>query len=110
MSTQIDTNVSDGAMEPSAPFVFEATITTDIQEDYIAKIPAVDVVEVKHGYWVKNAPNPGAMRTLHKAGIAKAMRENSIYWTCSCCNEWGHPYDKYCSSCGAKMDGERRSE
>lgn len=72
--------------------------------------PACDVVEVVHGYWVKNAPNPEAMKSFHELGIAKAMRENSIYWTCSCCNEWGFPYSKYCSNCGAKMNSERRSE
>ena len=78
--------------------------------DRIKSAPTVDVVEVKHGYWVKNAPNPEAMKSLHELGIAKAMRENSIYWTCSCCGKWGFPYSKYCSECGAKMDGERKSE
>lgn len=50
-------------------------------------VPTADVVEVKHGEWVKN----GKTRT------------------CSCC---GYFYinvdmedDNYCPNCGAKMDG-----
>lgn len=78
--------------------------------DIVQEQPTADVVEVKHGYWVKNAPNPEAMKSFHAVGLGKFMSENSIYWTCSCCGKWGSPIYPYCSECGAKMDGERRSE
>lgn len=45
------------------------------------------------------------MRAFHNQGIGVAMAENSIYWTCSICGDWGVPHNKYCRECGAKMDG-----
>ena len=53
----------------------------------IAEQPTADVVEVKHEYWKRNES------------------EKSIFYTCSCCNSWGSLSQKYCSECGAKMDG-----
>ena len=70
----------------------------------IIKAPTADVVEVKHGEWVKHKPDPDKLRQFHAFGIAKSMSENSIFWTCSCCGCWGTPAYKYCSQCGAKMD------
>ena len=53
----------------------------------IRKIPTADVVEVKHGKWLK-------------------VQELSPRYVCTCCN---HLYNnmgyKYCPNCGAKMDG-----
>ena len=72
----------------------------------IANFPTVDAVEVVHGRWVKNKPNPKAMRKFHKQGIGKAMSEDSIFWTCSCCEMWGTPIHNYCPNCGALMDGD----
>lgn len=65
----------------------------------------VDAVEVVHGEWIKHKINPEAMRLFHQDGIAEAMGENSIFWTCSECKSWGTPAHKYCQNCGAKMDG-----
>lgn len=65
-----------------------------------------EAAEVKHGEWIKHKPDPEAIKKWHALGIAKGMSENSIFWTCSCCKEWGTPAHKYCSQCGAKMDGE----
>jgi hypothetical protein len=51
------------------------------------KIPAADVVEVRHGYWIDH----------HSGGSF-----------CSACKRWvpysHHP--KYCETCGARMDGK----
>ena len=77
----------------------------DFVLDLIDRQPTADVVEVRHGEWIKREPNPEAMRTFHDMGLGKGMGNNSIYWTCSLCDNWGTPHHKYCSSCGAKMDG-----
>lgn len=69
--------------------------------------PTADVEEVKHGHWVSHSPDIATMRVFHKLGIGKGMSENSIFWTCSCCDSWGTPSQKRCSECGAKMDGEK---
>lgn len=68
--------------------------------------PAEDVAEVKRGVWIKNKPNPEAMKEFHKMGIGKIMSEKSIFFTCSCCGSWGTPINKYCGTCGAKMEGQ----
>lgn len=81
-----------------------------------------DFVEVKYGEWIRNERNIPKMKEFHKKGIATAMKATSIFYTCSCCNDWGTPIQKYCSGCGAKMNNvvnyestktikiERRSE
>lgn len=71
----------------------------------IEGMPTVDAVEVVHGEWIKHKINPEVMRLFHQDGIAKAMGENSIFWTCSECKSWGTPAHKYCPNCGVKMDG-----
>ena len=57
------------------------------------------------GEWIKQKPDPEAMRIFHEKGLGNGMSLNSIYWTCSVCDNWGIPHHKYCSSCGAKMKG-----
>ncbi len=74
-------------------------------KECIRTVKPVDVVEVVHGEWIKHKINPEAMRLFHQDGIAEAMGENSIFWTCSECKSWGTPAHKYCQNCGAKMDG-----
>ena len=57
----------------------------------IEQTPTADVVEVRHGEWIKDE---------------KSKFEHRYY--CSACNFYlfGAP-TKYCEECGAKMDGER---
>ena len=56
----------------------------------VKSAPTADVVEVVHGEWVN-----------YKA----------VHYKCSICgNRVGGKITKYCSECGAKMGGERRSE
>lgn len=56
----------------------------------IRKIPAADVIEVRHGEW-------------------KKLYDKAPRYVCTACN---HLYNnreyKFCPNCGAKMDGERR--
>ena len=70
------------------------------------KSPTADVVEVRHGRWIKHKPDSEYIKGLHQLGIAKGMGENSIYWTCSECEHWGVLHYKYCPNCGARMDGD----
>ena len=74
-------------------------------KERIAKVPTADVVEVKHGRFVKNERNIPKMREFHEKGIALGMNEKSIFYTCSECGSWGSLIQKYCGNCGAKMDG-----
>lgn len=58
----------------------------------LLKMPAADVVQVKHGQWIDNGAN----------GYKWAF-------VCSLCGYVdGHPFDNrhnFCPNCGAKMDG-----
>ena len=57
--------------------------------------PTADVVEVRHGKYHNTRFTDGVF-----------YQEQ-----CSICGEWTYEYGKnYCPNCGAKMDGERRSE
>ena len=85
-------------------------IAHDCCIDIAKNIPTADVVEVKHGEWLKHKPDPEAMKRWHDLGFAKGMSEKSVFWTCSCCKGWGTPAHKYCSHCGAKMDKKAGTE
>ena len=76
--------------------------------DVFAEIPTADVVEVKHGEWIRNECNIEKMKEFHEKGIALSMSEKSIFYTCSYCGSWGTLTQKHCSECGAKMDGGKR--
>ena len=58
-------------------------------EDFLAGVPAADVVEEKFGEW-----------KLKHIGVGH-------YWECSQCENrlCGLPRTNYCPNCGAKMDG-----
>jgi rubrerythrin len=73
----------------------------------IDTFPTADVVEVRHGRWIKQKQDTELMQKFHDMGLGQGMSVNSIYWTCSLCGNWGTPHYKYCPNCGSKMDGER---
>ena len=84
---------------------FETTLL-EMAMNEVGHIPTADVVEVRHGRWIKHKPDSEYIKGLHQLGIAKGMGENSIYWTCSECEHWGVLHYKYCPNCGARMDGD----
>jgi hypothetical protein len=67
-----------------------------------------ELAKVKHGHFVRNVRNIPKMKEFPEKGFALSMNTKSIFWTCSCCGSWASLTQKYCSECGAKMDGERR--
>ena len=73
--------ICPGANEPTVKDVFAL----------VMHVPAADVVEVRHGYWIDH----------HSGGSF-----------CSACKRWvpysHHP--KYCEKCGARMDKEDEHE
>ena len=76
----------------------------------IEEAPTADVAEVKHGEWIKHRRNIPKMREFHEKGMGLHMSVKSVFWACSCCGQWGSPHNKYCSVCGAKMDGRSDNE
>lgn len=69
--------------------------------EVFSELPTADVVEVRHGEWIEKDDGWGG-----------------VLYTCSVCDcDWttidGTPFEnnmRYCPECGAKMDGERRTE
>lgn len=57
----------------------------------VKSVPAVDVVEVKHGEWIY-----GDFDIPHCSECGNEVLPNQI--------------SKFCPNCGAKMDGERREK
>ena len=61
----------------------------------IAQVPTADMVEVKHGKWIKQP-------------IVKTSLPPQYVWECSECGKWltGFVTTDYCPNCGANMRGE----
>ena len=81
-------------------------IGTDNAISYIEEAPAADVVEVRHGYWI---PSPDGINPIRcsecnmPAPFATGENEFGDFEICR------YP-SSYCHECGAKMDGEGRTE
>ena len=84
------------------PETFEEIEYEVIDADDVRRIPAVDAVEVVHGYWVN--------------GHESRWQNVSDTYTCSVCGEpatkaFGTSVkSRYCPWCGARMDGQRRED
>ena len=61
-------------------------------------IPAADVVEVKHGRWVKK------FERYHDTHTDESWDEE--YCSCPLCGKDSYLEHNYCPNCGARMDGE----
>lgn len=69
-----------------------------VQSDYIERLPAADVAPVRHGHWIKDEFFSDEVNNGEK---------------CSQCGEligWFGNLPKYCSGCGALMDGWNEGE
>lgn len=70
----------------------------------IREIPAADVVEVKHGYWIK-----GGEEKLYFAYDMSGIYDFPL--VCSNCKtdvtEYDYEETPFCPFCGAKMDGDK---
>ena len=69
-----------------------------VQSDYIERLPAADVAPVRHGRWIKDEFFSDEVNNGEK---------------CSQCGEligWFGNLPKYCSGCGALMDGGNEGE
>lgn len=64
----------------------------------MSKIPAADVVEVKRGKWT------------FEHDLFTDPKRYFIRIVCSCCGLKTGQVSNYCPNCGAKMDGERKTE
>ena len=71
---------------------------TYYRKGYI-KSPSADVAEVRHGYWDKRY-------SKNIDHLGEFLKFDGYF--CSICGAMG--YGKYCSECGAKMDGERSED
>lgn len=68
----------------------------------IHRQPAADVAPVVHGRWLEWFPGDCAL----------IMTGEEMLYRCSCCDVKYSDVEgyKYCPNCGARMDGERRSD
>ena len=61
--------------------------------------PTADVVEVRHGEWVKNQANLCWWLECSVCGEIPPKNRYNFYWQ-----------SEYCPNCGAKMDGKGEGE
>lgn len=79
----------DNTIEMEQSIAYSSNIGVPEEDiDYVIdEMPAADVVEVVHGEWIKF---------------------KAVHYKCSICNNSvGGNTTKYCSECGAKMDGKK---
>lgn len=74
---------------------------SDFVCEELKKIPSADVEEVKHGHWVDD---------IQKITTVAGVTCNGIVgYKCSLCGRREGSKEPYCN-CGAKMDGEMKTE
>ena len=83
--------------KPTEPDIVELTLLT--AQKQIRKIPAADVVEVRHGEWIEHI-EPDWLEDYVE-----------VFYNCSECgsSHWSIA-PPYCPNCGAKMDGIRKEQ
>ena len=71
----------------------------------VEKIPAADVVEVKHGYW-KVLIFKGGRRSGQAEAKCSICGRDAVYQITE--EKW--EFENYCPHCDAKMDGGKENE
>ena len=84
--------------KPTEPDVIELTLLT--AQKQIRKVPAADVVEVRHGEWIETIE--------YKTTLSKLYIRKEKSYCCPYCARVYRQRMNYCGNCGAKMDGERK--
>ena len=87
-------------------FVVDNSIDTDYQKAawgfgvFVSRLPAADVVPVRHGHWYNRG---GRFR-------CSVCDNKALLKDIGGTGGWSHEYEQqkspYCPNCGAKMDGE----
>ena len=72
----------------------------------LEKLPAADVVEVRHGYWIPSPDGINPIRCSECNMPAPFVAGENEFGDFEICR---YP-SKYCHECGAKMDGERKDK
>ena len=72
-------------------------ISKTIDANDIARFPTADVAEVKHGKFIGEL-----VKSCDWSGKSQNYYQPH---SCSCCHTPLRGTEKYCSNCGAKMDG-----
>ena len=68
----------------------------DALQENIKDIPAADVVEVRHAYWIRH----------EYVREVKCIYTQAVFrYECSDCHDDADRKSPYCPNCGAKMDG-----
>ena len=75
---------------------FREVKMTEFFIESVKEQPTADVVEVKHGEWIKNQ---------YISQVLKIPVKKEFVFTCSLCGHDTLGKSKYCRECGAKMDG-----
>lgn len=74
----------------------------DKLDDVLNNMPVADVVEVKHGHWEKCIPR----KINQPEAVCSNCGRDVVYTVVN--GKW--KFENYCPNCGAKMDGERKTD
>ena len=91
----IEKFIKDGLNNPDKSKAFGHDAIEILDEIHFA--PAADVVEVKHGRWIKRTHDDGD-------GVGY------ILYHCSLCDSPNARKRNYCNNCGAKLDGGKEND
>lgn len=85
---------------PECPYTDLYPNCTEYLGKDVKRFPTADVVEIRHGHWIKHIEKPDWLED-----------DVEVFYNCSECgtSHWSIS-PPYCPNCGAKMDGERREK
>ena len=91
--------------------VGELVVHDDVHYEDLKRIPAADVVEVRHGRWVMDeTPHDGDCRcSVCRVAIEQMHERHHGLLNALTGGKWWTFY-RYCPHCGAQMDLEKNNE